>query len=554
MGMDGDVDDDGSGGSGREEETEDDASENDGGSTTGNSERGQRTSNAKSKARRRAQRRPAKATEINMAVDRLRPDLRPLTTNSESLAASHLGSEPPSLEALRAYSQVWTQQFDLMPIDPGICFGRVDPATLRLLHSICSSGLAFDPFKHVQDGVFEQGRDSDGEDTNNFKLYIRYICFPTKAAFLKRVADYEADFPADVRLPAALRAASAALEDKNPVYVPYVGISCRVSAEQRELADHDAEAASRRANFLYGDRMQVFELRAFSQTLDSPRAWREDPSLSQWVVFIISLHHGRALNSALGGFYLSYQMPADMAARRDDTARCCTIQPTFDDSNIALSRAFDAHADDEDCFWKSSGLHPPQGRGKQFIRDLTLGVSQHDGRVDCVVIGKDTTEEDGRGEAPFYTRQAGPGPNFSRQLWCDLKGLPRGTEASTAEDIAKSFYAFIDLFQRVRDFKFLFFACAFLSRLLYILKPRVAMVESSQVCWVRAHASLNGLKANNMFRCGRSCPQVSCFVGPAALLQQSLICSMNSPIALSCILLLTECPSILLGTIVAVRS
>lgn len=302
METDGDMDNEGGNGGG--ENTEDDVSDSDGGSSSDGHETElgteQRTGNAESKARRRRHRRSAKATEIRMAIDRLRPDLQPLTTSSTILAASHLGSEAPSLDALQAYSRAWTQQFDLTAIDAGVCFRRVDAATLQLLHFISSRGLAFNPFEHVQNGVFEQRRDSGTDEHDNFKLYIRYICFDTKADFLKRVDSYEADFPGDVRLPAALRAASTVLLEDEAVYVPYVGISCRVSAEQRELADHGAKAASRRTNFLYGERMQIFELCAFSQRLDSARAWREDSSLSQLEVFTISLHHGRALNSDLG--------------------------------------------------------------------------------------------------------------------------------------------------------------------------------------------------------------------------------------------------------------
>lgn len=187
-------------------------------------------------------------------------------------------------------------------------------------------------------------------------------------------------------------------------------------------------------------------------------------------------------------------MPRSAQSDRHDrlasqTLHSFTSAPTTD-NNTELLVAYDAISADEERLLSSPGIRLPNARGQQLIRDLATSWSSHSGAVDCILLGKDITDEDLERWAASWSRKAGPGPNFSRLMINSLRGRDAEVEATTRQEVAEAFFAFTNLYHKDRSFVALFEHIALLSRRLRLIQARVGCVESGRVSYnslMRSH-------------------------------------------------------------------
>lgn len=464
---------------------------------------------------RRQERAAFGAEKVALKVDALQSALQPLASISRDLAvatlASPSGNACQRLEILLDSANVYSSCYQLEALEPDSFPTDLAnaPMVLDLLHSLAEQHIAFDPYVHEQVGVFERCDSLDEFDnsTPTFRPYLRFLPFPNKTALLERVKWYEKAFPADVQLPAALRAACQDVQPTQKLWVPYAGITCAGSAADREQSDHEAaDNPTRRANFVGDLRMQVFEITALRVPLASDQQWRTDPSLSNVERLLVSLLRGRGLNSAHGGYFWRPSINERQAHLISAVRQSLTTTPPLQEKEQLLS-TFDRIGHAEDLALSSAGIQLPNAAGLELVRDLASSWRCHDDRVVSLIVAKDVTEECRSGMAPFWSLSAGPGPNSSRYLWNCVFGRYPDVEAPSSAAVSQLFYAVIDLLPKDRSFEHLFLHCAILSLKLYWLKPRVISVESSQV---RTSSSGIGRMPNLLVasRCGMLFPPV----------------------------------------------
>lgn len=390
--------------------------------------------------RRREERAPFKEDTDALKHDLYKSDLSPLVKISTDLSSSsfHLsaGDAEHRFTELLSYANEYTSAYGLESfiIDN---FSREvwnNPNVLCLLEDLARHHVTFNPWAHQQAGVFEHSSDLPtfaDHRRATFKLYLRFLPFPTRDALLDHVDWYEEHFPADVMLPASIRAACANVSADRALYVPYAGVTCAGTAGGREMQDKILPSeTTRRSNFVGSRSMDIFEITTLEVPLAHPSQWRTDTSLSYLERLLISVLHGRSLNSAHGGYVPRFAQSDRHDRLASQTLHSFSSAPT-PDSNTELLAAYDAISADEDRLLSSLGIKLPGARGQQLIRDLAISWSSHSGAVDCILLGKHITNEDLEGWAAFWSRKAGPGPNFSRLMINSLRGRDAEVEATT---------------------------------------------------------------------------------------------------------------------------
>lgn len=97
--------------------------------------------------------------------------------------------------------------------------------------------------------------------------------------------------------------------------------------------------------------------------------------------------------------------------------------------------------------------------------------------------------------------EAGASPNWSRLIWCLIKGLPFDHEAYSREKIAAAFFPLLNFWQKVRPHCCSLIMAALCSRALVTLQPSIILCEGEEVRAVRSQTMILADYFYKVFQC-----------------------------------------------------
>ena len=393
-------------------------------------------------------------------------------------------------------------------------------------------GYAFNPFKALA-SVLQECDGEEDPDNSFIRYYTRFVMFRNRSEALLANEEYRKDFPADCCFADVNRLEIERQEPDIPLFVPRSGQSISNTAYSREEDDRNSEERTRYTNYSAGKKVVVFEWLQLRRSVNGRFAWNQDRSLGDTELGLQA--DVRSLDSRIGGFIprhilsqeqkelqiriskfvstpgslLKYQdligkhsksmKQEDLDPNRTTASvkakiRSCMIDMAADSARREATgqrEAYHAMYDERDANFANIISAPrPKTIPSQSVIDQIAMVSSSippltsDQAVPIMIVAKDVTRLDLAGKTAVFASIAGEGPAMMAYSTLLAHGQPTSVEAmaaSSSDDIASRFYPSSDFFAFTEWHICILPGVAHTSRLLYHMRPRIIIVQSSKI-------------------------------------------------------------------------